>query len=211
MLITKLEITKKGGGVVCYVRSELSCKCIQHKSVVIDNIAECTTVELNIIGHRNVVISCLYRTPGSNANVFSDTLFELFSDLSVSKTIFLCGDFNLDILKHNTNHGTKYFLDTIYSLGLYPLIDRPSRITNHSSTLINNIFTNAKEYTNVSGLLINGITDHLPIFAFCDITSGVKRQEKGEYTKTRVVNQNNTDLLVSKLFEVDWLNVLNLT
>ena len=142
---------------------------------------------------------------------FSDTLYELFSDLSVSKTIFLCGDFNLDILKHNTNHGTKYFLDTIYSLGLYPLIDRPSRITNHSSTLIDNIFTNAKEYTNVSGLLINYITDHLPIFAFCDINSGVKRQEKSEYTKTRVVNQNNTDLLVIKLFEVDWLNVLNLT
>ena len=94
-----------------------------------------------ISGHKNVIVSCLYRTPGTNTNDFSEILYDLFSELSVSKSIFICGDFNLDILKHNSNHATKYFLDTMYSLGLYPLIDRPSRITNHSSTLIDNILT----------------------------------------------------------------------
>ena len=71
----------------------------------------------------------------------------------------------------------------IYSLGLYQLIDRPSRITNQSSTLIDTIFTNAKEYTNASGLLVNDITDHLPIFAFCDYRD-LKLQEKKLYTKS---------------------------
>ena len=63
----------------------------------------------------------------------------------------------------------------MYSLGLYPLIDRPSRINNHSSTLIDNSYTNAKEYNNVSGILVNDITDHLPSFAFCDYLD-LKRQ-----------------------------------
>ena len=118
-----------------------------------------------ISGRINVIVSCLYRTPCDNTNdVFSDILYDLYSELYVSKTIFKCGDFNLDILKYNSDHAAKHCLDTMYSLGLYPLIERPSRITNHSSTLIDNIFTNAKEYTNVSGLLVNDITDHLPIF-----------------------------------------------
>ena len=168
------------------------------------------TIELMISGHKNVIVSCLYRTPGSNTNDFSEILYNLFSELSVSKTIFICGDFNLDILKHNSNHATKYILDTMYSVGLYPLIDRPSRITNHSSTLIDNIFTNAKEYNNVSGLLVNDITDHLPIFAFCDYPNP-KRQEKKLYTKKRVINQNTIDLLADKLSEVDRDNVLNLS
>ena len=112
--------------------------------------------------HNDVTVSCLYRTPGSNTNYFSEILYDLYSELSVSKMIFICGDFNLDILKHNSDHAAKHFLDTMYSLGVYPLIDRPSRITNHSSALIDNIFTNAKEYNNVS-YLVNDIIDHLPI------------------------------------------------
>ena len=161
----KVRNNRKGGGVACYVNKQLASKCIPHKSIVVDNLLECITIELMICGHKNVIVSCLHRTPGSNTNDFSEIQYGLFSELSVSKTIFICGDFNLDILKHNSNHATKYFLDTMYSLGLYPLIDRPSRITNHSSTLIDNIFTNAKEYNNVRRLLVNDITDHLPIFA----------------------------------------------
>ena len=98
----------------------------------------------------------------------------------------------------------------MYSLGLYPLLDRPSRITNHSSTLIDNIFTNAKEYNNVGVLLVNDITDHLPIFAFCDYPD-LKRQEKKLHTKKRIINKNTVDLLADNLPEVDWDNVLNLS
>ena len=39
-----------------------------------------------------------------------------------------------------------------------------------------------KEYNNVSGLLVNDITDHLPIFAFCNYPD-LKRQEKKSYTQ----------------------------
>ena len=139
-----------------------------------------------IDGHKNVIVSCLYRTPGSNSytNDFSEILYDLYSELSVTKTIFICGDFNLDILKHNSDHAVKHFLDTMYSLGLYPLIYHPSRITNHSSTLIDNIFTNAKEYNNVSGLLVNDITDHLLIFAFCDYPDLNGQEKKATRTKT---------------------------
>ena len=110
-----------------------------------------------ISGHKNVIVSCLYIPLVSNTNDVSEILYDLYSKLSVSKTIFICGDVNLDILKHNSDHAVKHFLDIMYSLGLCPLIDRPSRITNHSSTLVDTIFTNAKEYNNVSVLFTHSL------------------------------------------------------
>ena len=41
--------------------------------------------------------------------VFSEHVEQLFLDLSLHKSIFLCGDFNIDILKHNSNRGIKIF------------------------------------------------------------------------------------------------------
>ena len=83
-------------------------------------------------------------------NVFSEHVEQLFLDLSLNMSILLCGDFNIDILKHNSK--------------LYPLIDRPTRISNQSFSLIDNIFTNVTNYNITSGIFINDITDHLPVF-----------------------------------------------
>ena len=36
-------------------------------------------------------------------------------------TMYWCGDYNLDLLKHDTHNGTNSFLDVTHSYGLYPL------------------------------------------------------------------------------------------
>ena len=153
-----------GGGVLICVNCDLTCKFLPHKSVVVEGLLETITIAVIIPGHKNILITCLYRTIGSNIHNFVDCLEQLFSGLSVLKTIFICGDFNTNILKHDSDHGVNLFLDTMYSVGLYPLIDGPPRITNHSFTLIDNIFTNAGDYDNASGLLIYDVSDHLPVF-----------------------------------------------
>ena len=55
-------------------------------------------------------------------------------------------------------------MNTMYSMGLCPTITRPSRITFHCATEIDNIFTNIMENNVDSGLLYNDISDHLPVF-----------------------------------------------
>lgn len=57
---------------------------------------------------------------------------------------------------------TDEFIIMIFSIGLYPQITKPSRITTHSATLIDNIFPNGIENKIVSGLMIIDINDHLP-------------------------------------------------
>ena len=55
---------RRGGGVVIYTANELSCKMVETKSFAVESILECVTVELAIENHTNVVVSCMYRTPG---------------------------------------------------------------------------------------------------------------------------------------------------
>ena len=149
-----------------------------------------------------------YRFPGSDVTVFTEHVEQLFLDLSLHKSMFLCGDFNIDILKHNSNRGIKYFLDTMYAIGLYPLIDRPTRISNQSFSLIDNIFTDVTNYNITSGILINDITDHLPVFAMCTYPNP-NRQIKKLYIKKRIVNYSNVTTLIGNLTNICWDNVLD--
>ena len=82
-----------------------------------------------------------------------------------NKSIYLCGDYNLDLLKHDTQTGTTNFLDIMYIFGLYPLIVKPSRISNVCTTLIDNIFTSEVVNYISSGLIVTHVSEHLPVFA----------------------------------------------
>ena len=104
----------------------------------------------------------------------------------------MCGAFNIDLLKHETHSNTKIFLDVMYSLGLYPLIDKPTRITDSSTTLIDNIFTNELRYNLTCGILFNDITDHLPIFALCEYN--ISRCNVNEFQYIRKINEDTLAL-----------------
>ena len=52
------------------------------------------------------------------------------------------GDLNINLINYQNHHLTGQFLDGMYSNMFFPLITRPSRITSHTATLIDNIFAN---------------------------------------------------------------------
>ena len=71
----------------------------------------------------------------------SNYLNKLLENISKEqKSIFLLGDFNVNLLNYNEHNQTNKFLDSIASNSFIPLILKPTRITSHSNTLIDNIF-----------------------------------------------------------------------
>ena len=76
------------------------------------------------------------------------------------KTIVLLGDFNIDLLKYDTNKDSTAFLDLMYTNFLLPYVTTPTRVTSHSETLIDNIFSNKIEDDLISGNIIMTISDH---------------------------------------------------
>ena len=81
------------------------------------------------------------------------------------ESIFLLGDFNVNLLIYNEHNQTNEFLDSLASKSFIPLILQPTRITSHSNTLIDNIFPNVIEPDIRSGNFTATIFHHLPQFA----------------------------------------------
>ena len=100
-----------------------------------------------------------------NTNEFNDDyLNELLDKLSKeNETIFLLGDFNINLLNYDIHPSTNEFLDSLSSHNFLPHILQPSRVTTNSKTLIDNIFSNMA-VPNISGNLTASISDHFPQF-----------------------------------------------
>ena len=101
-----------------------------------------------------------------NINEFNDDyLNEVLDKLSKeNKTIFLFGDFNINLLNYDIHPPTKEFLDSLSSRYFLPHILQPSRVTTNFKTLIDNIFSNMAVPDIISGNLVGSILDHLPQF-----------------------------------------------
>ena len=64
----------------------------------------------------------------------------------------------------------------------FPRMTTPSTVTFHCATFVNNIFNNDIENHTLSRLLINDISDLLPVFTFYDI------KHKKEHPEYRGIN-----------------------
>ena len=97
-----------------------------------------------------------------NSNYLNKLLEKISKE---QKSMFLLGDFNVNLLNYNEHNQTNEVLDSLTSNSLIPLILQPTRITSHSSTLIDNIFSNVIEPDIISGHLTGTTSDHPPQFA----------------------------------------------
>ena len=70
------------------------------------------------------------------------------------------GDFNIDLLKYDMHGNSSDFLDAMDANFILPYISAPSRVTPHSKTLIDNIFSNTIEDGSISGNLVTEISGH---------------------------------------------------
>ena len=195
------RINGKGGGVAMYIKSNLEYKKIESKCICVDNSFECLTTEFNVNGSKNIIIACMYRKPGSSIVDFTVKLEELFATYK-NKVLYILGDFNIDLIKEQSHNQTKNFIDAIFSMGLYPLITKPSRIDGHTATLIDNIFTNDLQHDNIGGLIINDITDHLPIFTTYEYK--VNRRENYSNVHYRAIDTESVQLLNEALQTQTW-------
>ena len=74
---------------------------------------------------------------------------------------FLMGDFNINLMKINSESDNSQFYHTICSYSFTPLVLQPTRVTDKSKILISNIFVSSFELTAFSGNTTCSISDHL--------------------------------------------------
>ena len=82
------------------------------------------------------------------------------------KEVYLCGDFNVDLLKLDDNNRNLNFYNLLNSYGFLPLIIHPSRVVdNQMPSLIDNIFSNNLSDEITSGNIYLTLSEHFSQFA----------------------------------------------
>ena len=123
------------------------------------------------------------------------------------ESVFLLGDFNVNLLNYNEHNQTNEFLDSFASNLFVPLILQPPRITSHSNTLIDNIFSNVIDPDIISGNLTATISDHLPQFSIIpNIFGNISGNKSNIYE--RDWSKFDKENFILDYFCVDWEDLL---
>ena len=129
---------------------------------------EASWIEIVNEKQKNVLLGCIYRHPrnkGDDFIVYMQSILEKVK--KENKLLVIAGDFNLNLLKHDTDDRIKDFLNLMLSNHCQPTIMQSTRFSSENRpSLVDNIFINSIEHDTYSGNTISKITDHLPNFVF---------------------------------------------
>ena len=114
------------------------------------------------------------------------------------------GDFNIDLLKSDTHHDTCDFLEQNLSACLKPYIIRPTRITPHCKTLIDNIFSNYMGEDFISGNIVSSISDHLPQFLLTKEKQKNKKSKPPRKSTFKDYQNYDRENLILDFLNIDW-------
>ena len=184
------------GGVVCYIRNDLSFDVKPFFSPEIENVF----FEILIPNTKPIVVGIIYRSPSQLE--FLEIISTHFSKLDTNNNeIYIHGDFNINFYLNNTYMFQKNSLLQNQSIpsdikkyhefcamfGLKQLIEVPTRVTCSSSTIIDHILANFPNRVLRQGVIDVGLSDHQIIYC----TRKISRIKRGTHKEIRCCSLKN--------------------
>ena len=164
--------SRPGGGVSLYMKNNLTFKIIQHLTIPLEDVDVLYVVisKEQLKTSKHILIGVCYRTPHVPMNAFLDEMHRLLEDINkLNLQTYLIGDFNISTLRSQTglNKTATEFSNLLLSYFYYSLINKPTRVVNDSSSLIDNVYTNIAQCGDIcsTGVLTTDFSDHYLIFA----------------------------------------------
>jgi len=213
-IVYKTRPNRQGGGVGFFVKKSHIFHVIDNLSYIVDGIFESIVICVEI-GFKKIILASIYRPNTSVANITSSEQLELFgAELSkmleqicnLNKPSYICGDFNIDLMKLNSHKQTENYFDNISAHGFLQIISKPTRIVNFSATLIDHLLTNDIKGIYRSGVIITDLSDHLPFFHIIDIPP---QATKSKFITTRTFSDTAFTKFSDSLRKISWHDVLN--
>ena len=154
----------QNGGVGLYIKSSLAP--IPRSDLASDSDDfETVWTEVENPKDKNILICCAYRHPNSDPETFNEYIQNILANPTITnKNVFILGDFNLNLLNYDSHTPTKNFVSLFLSQHFLPFVVHPTRVSDHSSTIIDNIFSNICNLETKSGNILTHIADHFPPF-----------------------------------------------
>lgn len=154
-IIRRDRSKKHGGGVLTYLHHTLQYSIISN----LDDLPESITIKITQPSAKPFITSVIYRPPNSSADWINK--FETYLDKckDMCEEVIILGDFNI-----NLNVPNKKWNDLVNQHSLLQLIQDPTRIQEHSTTLIDHIYVNKPTNIHKYGTIDIGLSDHSMIY-----------------------------------------------
>ena len=193
--IHQVKRTGKGGGIAVFLHESLTFNVRHDLSANNANI-EALCIEIINKKSKNILINTQYRQSAGNFNEFEAYLNPfLVKSKTTDKTCFLVGDLNLNLIDYQSNAKVRDFVNLIFQHSLVPIVNKPTRVAENNTTLIDCIITNSfMDQENLTGILKTDISDHFPIF-----TISVKHRLDSSDKKCNNKKENNKCRLDSRI------------
>ena len=210
-LVSQPRSIKKGGGTAIYVLKSLSYE-LRKQHCSLSKHIECLAIEISNKTGKNMYITCIYRPPDGSIIPFIRALKSNYFDaVKKDKNVFIAGDFNIDALKYNKFKTTKSFFDDLLEKNIYPAIHRPTRVTQNSFSIIDNIFSNTLINDSFkAGIIKTDISDHFPTFLICNNAFNLSRNLIPKTVLKRKLTKVSLDRFKYALESTSWDCVLNI-
>ena len=203
--IHKSRKDKIGGGVGFFIENNTQYKQRDDLDFFDHQVFESMFLEIVRPKQSNIIIGTIYRPPDANLAEFNLKIDGLLSKISKErKPCYLMGDFNIDLLKYEKHSITNNYLDNIFSHCFLPFINRPTRITAHSASLIDNILTNNLPINTKSGILFTDISDHLPVFMVLPESDEETTNQNKTNLVRRLINAKTKEKFKNQLSSHSW-------
>jgi len=147
-----------GGGIILYVKSIYPC--VQRCDLETDSL-EAIWLEFKCINQKSFIVGYVYRPPSSPAS-WNDEMECILEKLYCeNKEIILFGDINYNFCNSATSNAT--WNNIIDAFNMKQLVNRPTRVTPTSSTIIDHVYTNHPCNITDINVPVLSLSDHYPV------------------------------------------------
>ena len=202
-----IRSSRASGGVSIFIIDDIKSRKIDEICYANENIEVCS-VEICLPNEKLYVMGIYRPHSGTIENFCQELDFLLQNSLLRNKRCIVTGDFNICLMKNNSN--SNRLNDLMRSLHYFQTITQPTRYPpqeNQSPSLIDHMWYNALSIHN-TGIISHSFSDHLPTFLQILLPDSDNLSQK-EYIKItfRLNNENNRDKFSHMIDDFDWASV----
>lgn len=202
----------KSGGLILYIRDCFNVEDLKLKSSHPES-WECQVCEITGDNLKKpIILGNFYRPPRDTHEMFLNDFATLIQGIKQKGSeLILTGDFNIDLLRIDSSEFVGDYFATLMSHNLCPKITLPTRFSEKSASLIDQLLcrVSATTISSTSGILLKRFSDHLPYFAFFN------EMIKPDHIKIKanryvtIQTKLDVDQLQSELAEKDVMQLLD--
>ena len=161
-----VDTESNAGGVGLFIIDNLEYQILNDVSINMSSV-ENIWIKIKNRNDQQIVIGVIYRHPISTSSVlsqFENALYDICDHFNNKNTeLYILGDINIDLTKLDSNNTVGSYANSLISNSLKCLIDKPTRITTSTKSLIDHIYTNNLK-TLYSGIFVCDLSDHYGVF-----------------------------------------------